>query len=313
VFEVTKNLEHNAHAHHRTAHHAITLGCTLFLLQDVQDPPPALLLRAGMCAYVEKVHTAGGIVLCEYLRGAGFPALQWQRTARDADPSKPVKLLAYSFHVYRACAHKPVAAQIVLIGLLGFCCALPALQTVLFATFCVSLLARLSANMYTDLLLEFINNLQQGAKRSASAASFGRALDLTTLLPVLLHVRHAFQATELGAAASDDPITPSMLVQARLVQDELCRVLGTDLTVVTNLNPFHRAGGVTVAEILGRASGGGRDRAGVALDGGDARTHRPWIFWGRVAEGRSAGFGRSRIERWQTHVERYIFTQCFPF
>ena len=39
----------------------------------------------------------------------------------------------------------------------------------------------------------------------ANAASFGRALDLTTLLRVILHVRHAFQASETGAAQADDP------------------------------------------------------------------------------------------------------------
>ena len=85
--------------------------------------------------------------------------------------------------------------------------------------------------MYTDRIMEYINLLQQGSKRSANAASFGRALDLTTLLRVILHVRHAFQASETGAAPSDDPVTPNMLRMARLLQDELVRIIGRDLTV----------------------------------------------------------------------------------
>ena len=51
--------------------------------------------------------------------------------------------------------------DILLVGLLGFYCALPALQTVLLATVSISLLGRRGANMFPDRLLEYINNLQQ--------------------------------------------------------------------------------------------------------------------------------------------------------
>ena len=51
--------------------------------------------------------------------------------------------------------------------------------------------------MYSDRIMEYINLLQQGSKRSANAASFGRALDLTTLLRVILHVRHQGRLHEL--------------------------------------------------------------------------------------------------------------------
>ena len=112
------------------------------------------------------------------------------------------KLFAYSFHVYRSTCHKPVAAQVVLIGLLGFTCVLPALQLVLVATCSLSLLGRLDANMFTDRVLEYVNNIQQGSKKNASAAFFGKALDMTTLLKSILYVRHVFQATESGAAES---------------------------------------------------------------------------------------------------------------
>ena len=78
------------------------------------------------------------------------------------------------------------------------------LQLVLVATCSLSLLGRLDANMFTDRVLEYVNNIQQGSKKNASAASFGKALDMTTLLKSILHVRHAFQATESGAAEREN-------------------------------------------------------------------------------------------------------------
>ena len=129
----------------------------------------------------------------------------------------------------------------------------------------------------------------------ASAASFARALDMTTLLRVLLHVRHAFQTTEQGAAEADDPVTDSMLVQARLLQNEFRRILGTDLTIHNPNNPFWHTGNA------------------VPLDGGDFRDRRPWEWPRATAEGRSAGKGRARIERWDLYVRRFVFEHFFPF
>ena len=110
-----------------------------------------------MCACGQEVHTATGIVMLRYLKYAGFVILQWQRAARNAEGLKLKKLFAYSHHVFRSVCHKPVCAQVSLIALLGFCCALPALQNVLLATISLSLLGRLSSNMYTDRVLEYIN------------------------------------------------------------------------------------------------------------------------------------------------------------
>ena len=106
----------------------------------------------------------------------------------------------------------------------------------------LTLLGRWGSNMYVDRVLEYINKIQQGAKRSAHAASFGHALDLTTLLRAMIHFRHAFQtAPETGAAESDDGVKASMLVMARLLQDAFVRRLGTNLTIVDPNNHFwHR-------------------------------------------------------------------------
>ena len=183
--------------------------------------------------------------------------------------------------------------QIALLGLLGFCCALPALQLVLAATFSISLLGRKSSNIYIDRLLEYINNIQQRTMRCHSAAAFARAQDLTTLLQSMLHVRHAFEAAETGAADGDDPITESMLVQARLLQDEFRRKLGTDLTQPVALNPFWHTGNA------------------VACTGTDCMRLRPWEFVWRVAEGASIGKSRGRAETWDYHIRRFLFSSFF--
>jgi hypothetical protein len=294
IREVTNNLEHNAYAHHQNAHHAVVLGIVAYILQDVQYPPPKLFLQS-LELYSAQVNHATGIVLLMYLRYGGFPIVQWQRSAREGDGMKLKKLFAYSFHACRSLGHKPVCVQILLIGLLGFCCALPALQKVLLATTSLSLLGRLGANIYVDRLLEYINKIQQGTKRSSNAASFAHALDLTTLLGVILHVRHAFQNAELGQSESDSTVTPSMLRQARVVQDYLVTTIGRDLTVFNFNNMAWHTGNA------------------VPVDGGDYRTRTPWLYFARVQTGRSAGKGRARAESWSAYTLRFVYDHFFPF
>ena len=294
VHHVTKDLEHNAYRHHQTAHHATTLAIVAFLLQDVHEPPPALLMR-DIDAYLERLQSAGGIVMVHYLKYAGLPILQWQRAARTGDGRKLKILFAYSFHVFRSVAYKPNCVQIAFVAMLGFCCALPSLQTVLLATISLSLLGRNGSNMYIDRLVELINKLQQGAKRSSSAASFQRAIDTTSLLRVLLHVRHAFQAAEHGATETCDPVTPDMLVKARLLQDQLLLKLGRDLTQQSSLNQFHHTGNA------------------VPLDEKEFCVRMPWLWIWRVAFGRSAGCGRSQPESSAAYVRRFAFGHMFPF
>ena len=294
IRRITMDLEHNAYAHHQAAHHATTLAVVAFLLQDVQEPPPALLLY-DIDAYLDRLESASGIVLVNYLKFAGIPTLQWQRAGRTGDGAKLKVLFAYSFHIFRSVCHKTNCTQIALIALLGFCCALPSLQSVLIATVSLSLLGRKGSNMYCDRLVELINKLQQGAKRSSSAASFQRAIDMTSLLRVMLHVRHGFQAAEQGAAETDDPITPSMLVQARILQDEILRLVGRDLTKSDPLNYFHHTGNP------------------VTMTVGDFREYMPWLWPDRSADGRSAGRGRTKPERWDRYVRRFVFDHFFKF
>lgn len=159
----------------------------------------------------------------------------------------------------------------------------------------VSLLGRICANMYTDRVLEYINMIQQGAKRSANAASFGRALDLTTLLRALIHVRHVFQAEETGTAAADDPVTENMLRMARMLQDAFVRILGRDLTVVDGNNHCWHTGN------------------SVPLNTGDFRWRRPWEWIERVCQGRSCGKHRTRHETWHAFAARFVHDHFFSF
>lgn len=295
VREVTRNLEHNAYAHHQLAHHVVTIGITCYLLQDVISPPPQLLLD-DFDQYTSQVNCGGGIVLLKYLRYGGFPIRTWQFAARCGEGALVRKLFAFGFHVCRSVAHKPVCVQILLIGLLGFECTHPEISRVLQACVSMSLLGRCGANIYVDRLLEYINQIQQGSKRSAHAASFGRALDLTTLLRAMIHVRHAFQDAERnGSAGHDSPITQSMLIQARLVQDFLLETLGRDLTVYDDNNPFWYTGNP------------------VPYNTGDYRTRMPWELIKRVQQARSAGKGRSRHEPWDDFALRFVLEHFFKF
>jgi hypothetical protein len=294
VFRVTKDLEHNNYAHVQQAHHAITIAIMAYLIQDVTFPPPSLLLRSPEL-YLQQIKSATGVVLIRYLQYAGFPILQWQRAAREGDGHKLKKLFAYSHHIFRSVCHKPICAQISLIALLGFCCTLPAIQNVLLATVSLSLLGRLGSNMYTDRLLEYVNKIQQGSKRSASAASFSKALDFTTLLRAQMHVRHAFQAAETGSAESDDPVTENMLRMARMLQDEFVRILGRDLTVYDPDNHCWHTGN------------------SVPLYTGDYRYRRPWEWYERVQSARTCGKHRSRHETWHEFAERFVKERFFRY
>lgn len=265
-----------------------------YLIQDVTEPRPSLLLRDPEM-YLQRVETATGIVLVRYLQYAGFPILQWQRAAREGNGSKLKKLFAYSHYVFRSVCHKPVCAQVSLIALLGFCCTLPSLQGALLATVSLSLLGRMGSNMYIDRVMEYINKIQQGSKRSAHAASFGHALDMTTLLRAQIHVRHAFQAVETGSVESDDGIKASMLIMARLLQDEFVRMLGRDLTIHDPHNKCWHTGNA------------------VPLDTGDFRQRRPWEWIWRVAFGRSAGKWRATNESWDAFVHRFVHGHFFRF
>ena len=73
--EVIKNLEDNNYEHASAFHMEQTIGITSFLLLDVKDPPPELLL-SNPILYLSLINSAGGIVLVRYLLHTGYPMLQ---------------------------------------------------------------------------------------------------------------------------------------------------------------------------------------------------------------------------------------------
>ena len=154
-------------------------------------------------------------------------------------PLRQFTLLFMCVLQYRSVCHKPVAAQITLLGLLSFCCTLPAVRDAICATFAVTLMG--DHFQYIDRLIEYINKIQGDYMKSAHAASFGAGIGVTTLIPAILHVRHAFEVNELGVDHASEPITTAQLVAARKLQNELLRICGRDLTISTTHNACSKA------------------------------------------------------------------------
>ena len=75
--------------------------------------------------------------------------------------------------------------------------------------------------MAIDRLLEYVNLLQQ--KRMNAFIGFDTALHHTPLLRAMLHADHAYEEAVHGAAKTDDPMTKSMIFQARLLQVKIVR------------------------------------------------------------------------------------------
>ena len=196
-------------------------------------------------------------------------------------------------HLYRSVSHKPVAAQIVLIGLLSLCSTEPEVRDAIFATFSVTLLG--NHFQYIDRLIEYINKIQGDYMRSAHAASFGAALDVTPMIPAILHVRHAFEQHELGESAADEAVSNAMLVAARKLQNELLLICGRDLTVATTHNECWHTG------------------TPVNCDTGHYCARRPpeWIW--KAARGVVAGNGRTRKEHWRDYAKRMVHEHFFPY
>ena len=194
---------------------------------------------------------------------------------------------------YRSVCHKPVAAQIALLGLLSFCCTLPAVRDAICATFAVTLMG--DHFQYIDRLIEYINKIQGDYMKSAHAASFGAGIDVTTLIPAILHVRHAFEVHELGVDHSSEPVTTAQLVAARKLQNELLRICGRDLTVSTTHNACWHTG------------------VPVNCDTGDYTCRRPVEWMRKVMQGRVSGKGRARIEHWRDFAMRMVLEHFFAY
>jgi len=140
--------------------------------------------------------------------------------------------------------------------------------------------------MAIDRLLEHVNLLQQ--KRMNAYIGFDTALHHTPLLRAMLHADHAYEEAVHGAAKTDDPMTVSMIFQARLLQDMFLAKLGRDWTLVDDTNPFWFSGTPT------------------PMSQGDFRYRKPWEWVRRVAEGLSRGHDRVHSESWHAFATAFI-------
>ena len=228
-----------------------------------------------------------------FLKNVGFVASVFLRVGRAGGGPTIRKLNAVAFHVFRSVAHKIASVQIALIALLGYCCAHPKLQDMLFKTCSVSLLGNAGRLVFIDRLVENINFLQQ--KRMNAFTGFEKALHHTDLLKPMLHVDHAFEEAESSTHRSDDHFSKSMVFEARKLQNMFVRLLGTDLTVDDNSNPFWHTGIPT------------------DIDSGDYRERRPWEWIWRTASGSSKGKGRAKAEKWSDYVLEFFRKNTFGF
>jgi len=112
--------------------------------------------------------------------------------------------------------------------------------------------------------------------------------------PLLSQAHDEFHDTSGGGPG--EPIRASLLNGAKLLQDRFAALLGTDLTVQNNHNPFWHTGIPC-------------NMAGVPDS--DLLTKKPWTYMWRVANGISGGKregekGLRKAERFEACVKRMI-------
>ena len=143
VLPTAMDLEKANYEHHFSLHRVVTVAIYAYLLQDVVRPPVSMFLESPD-AFQSHVNHAGGIVLLNYLRMAGIPGLQFQRSARAGQGEDFWKLYALMFHAARVFQNRPNIRQISLLGVVSFICVFPKLRPVVAAYCAVSLLNRAS-------------------------------------------------------------------------------------------------------------------------------------------------------------------------
>lgn len=171
------------------------------------------------------------------------------------------------------------------IGLASLLCTHPKVAAVVKAYSSISLLGRTGRNMYIDRLLEYVNLLQQ--QRMNAFVGFDTALHHTPLLRAMLHVDHAYCEAAHGAAPTEQPLTNSMLNQARLLQDLFLKELGRDLTVPNEHNAFWWTG------------------VKQNMYDGEFRFKMPWVWAERVWDGLSKGVWGARVH-WRKYASKWL-------
>ena len=282
-----KNLEHNAHDHVQQGILPVVIAIVVYLTTVVVSPPPQLFL-ANPVLYFSQVRSAGGIVLCQFLRHAGLPAF-WRYTSEDGDTLDDLHCL--SLHKFRA-AHKTTSSQISLLHLISARCTHPELRRYLSARLFVSLTGNRGASIATDKSLEWQN---EGQKERNVGSSLSDSLLNTQFLQPAMHIAHTWRYATGTCPPGSEGVRTSMCSEVDALVALFTRLLGTDLATATTHNPLWHTGIPT--QLFG---------PGVSV-----KFAQPWEYQWRVAAATSAGHRTTTTERWSdwiTHmVTRHIF------
>lgn len=288
------NFENDTYLHCTTHEREDFIGTMAYLLLDVVNPPPELLLDDPL-QYRSLICSAGGIAAFESIRHVGNVLAHWQLATRSGDGEKLCELEAYNFHCCRAWAHKPVEVRVMLISLLASQTTHPKVAEVVKQTSSFSWSANPGDAMACDRTMEMVNRVQD--ERRGKFAAFESALEFTPSFAAFLHVTHMLDKAEnpSGETEASDPLRGSTINAAEVIRKDLRQRLGVDLTVRDNHNQiFHTGGAPNTTTSTNHLS------------------HRPWEHWRRVADALSSGKGRGGEqgqggrESWHAYVDRFL-------
>lgn len=283
IYQSMNDLQHDNARHILDFHRVNTAGILSYLLLDVQNPPPALLLQDPR-GYLAVVNVGGGEVILQYLFEVGLIAVFWQRKMREGSGKPLTACLAIAFHFHRSIAHKVKSVYIALIALMGLTTAHPKIAKALEDYCCVSLLGRIFIPF--DRLLEYVNLLQQ--KRGTAFRSFDAQLQFSEYLQPLIHCDAAWKTADGAGTGLDDGLPSYLRNDVAQIRRKLRETLGTDLMINVPGNALWHTGNA------------------VPLDGGDYRQRQPWRFRKKVAAGNTAGVGRSSAMSWDAFVRDWL-------
>jgi len=274
-------------------HHVMThvredyVGTLSYFLLDVTNPPPSLLLDDHE-TYLSRLKSAGAIAAFQSMKLVGCPASHYQLAGRMGDGDRVMELHGLSFHACRAWAYKPVEVRVLLNAFLSTEATHPSVSRFVKDTAFFNWLGRKGSYMYVDRAVETVHKVQ--GERTGKFVTFDSAFQFTEHMPTMLHVLHALDVADNGESSAHDPLRQSTINAADAVRKDLKQQLGTDLTIVDDKSPLY----------------GSADSNPTVVGTTAVRSHRPWEFLWRVAEGQSTGEGRAKPARWDKYVDHWL-------
>ena len=279
VPKLIPNFENDSYKHVLEFLLPLAIGTRAFFQRNVTQPPPELLVSDPML-YLSMLESSGGVVAFRFCQYVGDPVLHWLRAGRKSDGDKCETLHAIAFHMNRATTHKINCVMISLLALLSTVCTHDKVSEIVRAMVSGTFTGKVGSLMWCDRMQEYVNLLQD--QRDGKYAAFERSLHYSQDIEALLHVA---QMWDDGGSSLHDPVRQSILDAAEVVRAKILELLGSDLTIPSDKNPFWHTGNP------------------VKLASGSAQKHRPWEYVQAVADGRSAGKGRiGMLQAWTRHI-----------